>query len=158
MPSSSSPGATAAEPERSPDAAAGAAAHGLLEELRRLGGALRQLFGAQMQMLAAELGLARSAVSLMLLLGLAATISGVGLGLTLLGLAAFALAQWLGWLWSLAVLCLVQAVFLLLALWAFRRCMHWLSFPTTRGQWGVMMRQTVQRAQQQQAEAGGEEH
>ena len=82
---------------------------GLLTEISQLGRAVRKLFGAQMELLAAELGLARSAISWMLLAGLAATIAGVGCGLTVLGLLGVVLAKWLGsWIWALLVLAVLQ--------------------------------------------------
>lgn len=119
----------------------------LLDDIGRLGRALKQLFGAQLALLSAELGLARSAISWMLAAGLAATVAGVGLALTLLGLVGVALAQWFGsWLWALGVLATLQLVFLLAALWLFRRCMHWMSLPATRGEWRAIVRDTVQRA------------
>lgn len=120
---------------------------GMLAELGQLGAAAKQLFGAQRELLSAELGLARSALSWMLLAGLAATISGVGLGLTLLALVGVLLAQWLAsWVWALVALALLQLVFLLVAIVLFRRCMHWMTLPATRTEWGAMMRETRARA------------
>jgi uncharacterized membrane protein YqjE len=131
---------------------------GLLQELSGLGQAFKQLFGAQLRLLGAELGLARGALSLLLLMGLIATVAGVGLMLSLLGLIGVLLAQWLGsWIWALLVLSALQAVLLLLALWLFRRCMHWMSFPASRGQWHAMMRDTVREARGQ-ADAEVEKH
>ena len=119
----------------------------LLDDIGRLGRAFKQLFGAQLALLSAELGLARSAVSWMLVAGLAATVAGVGLGLTLLGLIGVALAQWFGsWLWALGALAILQLLFLLGAVWFFRRCMHWMSLPATRGQWRAIVHDTVKRA------------
>lgn len=123
-------------PPASPPAA------GLLGELAQVGRAVKHMFTAQRELLAAELGLARSAISWVMVAGLAATISGVGLGLTLLGLVGVALAHWFGsWIWALAALSLLQLLFLLAAIWLFHRCMHWLSFRATRDQWQSMMRQ-----------------
>ncbi|WP_049623432.1 hypothetical protein [Frateuria defendens] len=123
---------------------------GLLAELSQLGHAVKRLFGAQLELLAAELGLARSAVSWILLAALAATVAGVALGLTLLGLAGVLLAQWFGsWGWALAVLAAVEVLCLLGAIVLFRRCMHWMSLPATRGEWSAMMRDTRARAQAQ---------
>jgi uncharacterized membrane protein len=131
----------AAAPEQAPSSS------GLLAEIGQLGRAVRQLFGAQLHLLAAELGLARSAVSWLLAAGLAATVAGVGLGLTLRGLLGLLLAMWFGsWLWALLVLALLQVVFLFASILLVRRCMHWMSLPATRGEWGAMMRDTVQRA------------
>jgi hypothetical protein len=120
---------------------------GVLAELGELGRAVQQLFAAQRELLAAELGLARSAVSWMLLAGLAATVAGVGLGLTLLALVGVLLAQWFAsWVWALVALALLQVLFMLAAIVFFRRCMHWMSLPATRGEWGAMMRETRARA------------
>ena len=128
---------------------------GLLDELAQLVRAVRQLFGAQLQLLAAELGLARSAVSWMLLAGLAATVAGVGLGLSVLAFIGLLLAKWFGsWLLALLALCALQLLFLFGAILLFRRCMHWPSLPATRGEWGAMMRDTV-RAADRRVEADG---
>jgi hypothetical protein len=140
------------QPEPPADAAAPAEPlpSGLLAEIGQLGRALKKLFGAQLQLLGAELGLARSAVSWMLLAALAATVAGVGFGLTVLALAGLLLARWLGsWLWALPLLALLQLAFLFGAVLLFRRCMHWISLPATRGEWGAMMRDTRARARQQ---------
>lgn len=135
-------------------------APGLLAELGQLGRAVRKLFGAQMHLLAAELGLARSAVSWMLVAGLAATVAGVGLGLTLLGLIGVLLVAWFGsWIWSLLALMLLQALFLLGAILLFRRCMYWMSLPATRSEWSAMMHETLRKADQDvdaEAEREGE--
>ncbi|RAN75760.1 hypothetical protein B5P43_25695 [Bacillus sp. SRB_336] len=119
---------------------------GLLAEIGQLGRAVKQLFGAQLHLLATELGLARSAVSWMLAAGLAATVAGVGLGLTLLGLLGLLLAVWFGsWIWALVVLALLQVAFLIGSILLVRRCMHWMSLPATRGEWSAMMRDTVRK-------------
>jgi hypothetical protein len=121
---------------------------GLLAEIGQLGRAVRRLFGAQMHLLAAELGLARSAVSWMLLAGLAATVAGVGFGLTMLGLLGVVLAAWFNsWIWSLLVLALLQVLFLVGSILLFRRCMHWMSLPVTRNEWSAMMRDTLHKAE-----------
>jgi uncharacterized membrane protein YqjE len=122
---------------------------GLLDELSKLGHAVRKLFGAQLHLLAAELGLARSAVSWIFVAGLIATIAGVGLGLTLLGLLGLVLAKWLGsWILAFVVLAVLEALFLFGAILLFRRCMHWMSLPATRQEWRAIMRDTLQRAEQ----------
>ena len=55
-----------------------------------------------MHLLAAELGLARSAISWIFVAGLAATVAGVGLGLSLLAFTGLLLAKWFGsWFWAL---------------------------------------------------------
>ncbi|WP_426661892.1 ABC transporter ATP-binding protein [Rhodanobacter aciditrophus] len=120
----------------------------VLGELGRLARAVRQLFGAQLQLLAAELGLARSAVSWLLAAALAATVAGVALGLTLLGLVGLLLATWFhSWIWALMVLALLQALLLAGAIALFRRCLHWMSLPATRNEWSAMMRETLHRAE-----------
>jgi hypothetical protein len=132
----------------SPDGGADAAPRpGVLDELGRLGHGARELFGAQLELLSAEVGLARSALSWMLLAGLAATVAGVGLGLTLLALVGVLLAKWFAsWVWALVALAVLQLVFMLAAIVFFRRCMHWMSLPATRTEWGAMMRDTKARA------------
>ena len=128
---------------------------GLLAEIGQLGRGVKRLFGAQLGLLAAELGLARSAVSWMLLAGLAATVAGVALGLSMLALLGLLLAKWFGsWVWALLALCLLQLVFLLGAIVLFRRCMHWMSLPATRGEWSAMMRDAVRKAEQPAAPGG----
>lgn len=120
---------------------------GLLAEIGQLGRAVKQLFGAQLHLLATELGLARSAVSWILAAGLAATVVGVGFGLTVLGLLGLLLALWLGsWLWALLVLAVLQLLFLFGSILLFRRCMHWMSLPVTRSEWSAMMRDSVRKA------------
>jgi len=137
--------------ETAPDPAPSSS--GLFDEIARLGAALKRLFGAQKDLLAAELGLARSAVSWLLVAGLAATVAGVGFGLTVLGLLGVLLAKWLGsWVWALLLLALLQLLFLFGAVLLFRRCMHWMSLPVTRGQWGAMMRAGVRRIEAEAAD------
>jgi hypothetical protein len=137
--------------ETAPDPAPSSS--GLFDEIARLGAALKRLFGAQKDLLAAELGLARSAVSWLLVAGLAATVAGVGFGLTVLGLLGELLAKWLGsWVWALLLLALLQLLFLFGAVLLFRRCMHWMSLPVTRGQWGAMMRAGVRRIEAEVAD------
>ncbi|UGB38053.1 ABC transporter ATP-binding protein [Frateuria soli] len=137
-----------AEHETTDDGTAGAAPpSGVLAELTGLGHAIKDLFGAQLELLSAEVGLARSALSWMLLAGLAATVAGVGLGLSLLALVGVLLAKWFGsWAWALVTLSVLQLVFMLAAILFFRRCMHWMSLPVTRTEWGAMMRETRARA------------
>lgn len=128
-------------------AAEAAPSSGVLAELGGLGRAIKELFGAQLELLSAEVGLARSALSWMLLAGLAATVAGVGLGLTLLALVGVLLAKWFAsWIWALVALAVLQLVFVLAAILFFRRCMHWMSLPATRTEWSAMMRETRARA------------
>ena len=144
--------------QAAPDAAPSSSAW--LTDLAQLARAVKQLFGAQMHLLAAELGLARSAISWMLLAGLAATVAAVGLGLTVLGLVGVLLVQWLGsWIWALLVLAVLQLLFLFAAIMLFRRCMHWMSLPATRGEWSAMIRGTVRQAEAEvAAQAGPDQH
>jgi hypothetical protein len=131
---------------------------GLLTEIGQLGRAVKLLFGAQLHLLAAELGLARSAVSWILLAGLAATVAGVGFGLTVLGLLGVLLATWFGsWIWALLVLTVLQALFLLGAILVFRRCMHWMSLPATRSEWSAMMRDTLRKAEAEVGQDNGKD-
>lgn len=130
---------------------------GLLDDIGRLGRAVQKLFGAQLRLLAAELGLARAAVHWMLAAALVATVAGVGLGLTLLGLIGWLLAQWFhSWTWALVVLAVLELAFLAGAVVLFGRCMHWLSLPATRKEWGAMMRETLHRPEPQ-GESRGED-
>ena len=118
-----------------------AAPSGLLAELRLLGRAFRQLLGAQWELLLAEFGLARSALWWMLVAGLAATVAGVGLGLSVLALVGVALAKWWGsWIWALFALAGLQLLFLVAATMAFRRCLHWLTLPRSRSHWATLIR------------------
>jgi hypothetical protein len=127
----------------------------LLGELNQLVHAVRHLFGAQLHLLAAELGLARSAVSWLLVAALVATVAAVALGLTLLGLVGALLAQWFhSWIWALLVLALLQGLLLAGAIVLFRHCMHWMSLPATRHEWNAMMRETLQRAEHDSENAG----
>lgn len=129
---------------------------GLLDDIGQLGRAVRHLFGAQLHLLAAELGLARSAVSWILLAGLAATVAGVGFFLTVLGLLGVLLATWFGsWIWALLVLAVLQVLFLSGAILLFRRCMHWMSLPATRNEWGAMMRDTLRKTEPRVAQDHG---
>ena len=120
----------------------------LPDELGRLARAVQRLFGAQLHLLAAELGLAHSAVSWLLVAALVATVASVALGLTLLGLVGLLLATWFhSWIWALLVLALLQGLLLAGAITLFRRCMHWMSLPATRHEWSAMMRETLHGAE-----------
>jgi hypothetical protein len=132
------------------EGAAAAAPVGVLGELVQLAAAVKQLFGAQRELLSAEVGLARSALSWMLLAGLAATVAGVGLGLTLLALVGLLLAKWFAsWVWALVALAVLQLLFVLAAIVFFRRCMLWMTLPATRSEWSAMMHDTRARARRQ---------
>lgn len=136
-------GSTSAAPDETP---APPPPPGLLDDLGRLGRAFHKLFGAQLHLLAAELGLARSAVHWLLAAALVATVSAVGFGLTLLSLLGWLLAQWFGsWTWALVVMSLLELGVLVGAILLFRRCMHWMTLPATRGEWSAMMHQALHR-------------
>jgi uncharacterized membrane protein YqjE len=139
--------------EPTPEAAAAAASplpSGLLTEIGDLGRAVKHLFGAQLHLLAAELGLARAAVSWMLLAGLAATVAGVGLGLSVLAFVGLLLAKWFGsWVLALLGLCVLQVIFLVGSILLFRRCMHWMSLPGTRAEWSHIARDASRKAKRE---------
>lgn len=135
------------EPDRAAAPEASAPSSSVPDELARLVRAVRRLFGAQLQLLATELGLARSAVSWLLAAALLATVAGVALGLTLLGLVGLLLAIWFkSWIWALLALALLQILLLAGAIATFRRCLHWMSLPTTRHEWRATLRETLQGA------------
>ncbi|MDI3259198.1 MAG: hypothetical protein QJR02_15180 [Sinobacteraceae bacterium] len=121
----------------------------LLDELARLGRGIKHLFGAQLGLLSAELGLARGAIAWLLLTALCTIVAAVGSGLTALALVGVALAHWLGsWTWALAVLLLVQLVVMLGCMLLFRRCLHWMSLPATRAEWRSMLQESRVRAEE----------
>jgi hypothetical protein len=71
----------------------------------------------------------------------------VGMGLTVLGIIGVMLAKWFGsWLWALLALFLLQCLFLLGAILLFRRCMHWMSLPATRGELSAIMHEAAGKA------------
>jgi uncharacterized membrane protein YqjE len=116
------------------------------DDVRRLGLGLKGLFGAQLRLLVAELGLARSGITLMLFMGLAAIVFAVALGFTLLALAGWGLAQWFGsWAWALTALAGVQIVLLLVAILVFRRAMHWLTLPASRNELATLAREAAKQ-------------
>jgi hypothetical protein len=124
-----------------PAPAAAAPRPGLIAGAKAFGAALKEVFGAQFGLLKAEWALARTALALMFVAGLVATVAGVGLALTALVLLGLALATWWGsWLWALLAICALQLIVLGAAIVMFRRCMHWLSLPLTRGQWTALVR------------------
>ncbi|MGN6478634.1 ABC transporter ATP-binding protein [Luteibacter sp.] len=115
-----------------------------IDDLRRLGVGLKHLFSAQLSLAAAEVGLARSGIVMMLFMGLAAITFAVGLGFTLLALAGWGLAQWFGsWAWALAALAGLQVILLLLAILVFRHGMRWLTLPATRAELATLAKQAA---------------
>jgi uncharacterized membrane protein YqjE len=117
---------------------------GWIDDLRRLGRGLKHLFGAQLSLAAAEIGLARSGIVMMLFMGLAAITFAVGLGFTLLALAGWGLAQWFGsWAWALAALAGLQVILLVLAIMVFRHGMRWLTLPATRAELATLAKQAA---------------
>ncbi|MEO6798752.1 MAG: ABC transporter ATP-binding protein [Rhodanobacter sp.] len=140
-----------AAPAAAPDPAPPAS--GPLHEISQLSRAVKRLFGAQFDLLAAELGLARSAISWLFVAALAATVAGVGFGLTTLGLLGVLLVKWLGsWVWALLVLAVLELLFLVAAIVLFRRCMHWMTLPATRAEWSAMMHDSARKVKTEMAE------
>jgi len=126
-----------------------------LDDVRRLGAGLKELFAAQLKLLSAELGLARSGIVMMLFMGLAAIVFAVALGFTLLALAGWGLAQWFGsWAWALTVLAALQLVLLVGAILLFRRAMHWLTLPATRSEFATLAREAARQGKAESREAG----
>lgn len=123
-------------------------------DVRRLGVGLKNLFGAQLKLLFAELGLARSGIVMMLFMGLAAIVFAVALGFTLLALAGWGLAQWFGsWAWALTALAGIQLILLVVAILIFRRGMHWLTLPATRAEIATLAKEAAKQGKAE-GEAG----
>lgn len=142
-----------------PDAAAGPglAMPAWVGDVRRLGAGLKKLFAAQLKLLGAEVGLARSGIVMMLFMGLAAIVFAVALGFTLLALAGWGLAQWFGsWAWALTVLAALQLVLLVGAILVFRRGMHWLTLPATRAELSTLAREAAKQGKAESERAGGQ--
>lgn len=127
------------------------------DDIRRLGVGLKNLFSAQIALAGAEFGLARSGIVMMLFMGLAAIVFAVALGLTLLALAGWGLAQWFGsWAWALTALAGVQLVLLIVAILVFRRAMHWLSLPGTRNELALLAKEALKQGKAEgEAKVGG---
>lgn len=116
------------------------------DDVRKLGLGLKSLFSAQLRLIVAELGLARSGITLMLFMGLAAIVFAVALGFTLLALAGWGLAQWFGsWAWALTALAGLQLVLLVVAILVFRRAMHWLTLPASRAELASLAREAAKQ-------------
>jgi hypothetical protein len=123
-------------------------------ELGALARGIRRVFGSHFKLLGAEIRLAKSGVVVMLLMALAATTFAVALGLTLLALLGYGLAQWFGsWTWALAALALIQLLLLLGAIIVFKRCLSWLGMPATRAELGALVHEATVRGREE-----GEEH
>ncbi|SDG21233.1 Uncharacterized membrane protein YqjE [Luteibacter sp. 22Crub2.1] len=127
------------------------------DDVRRLGVGLKNLFAAQIALAGAEFSLARSGIVMMLFMGLAAIVFAVALGLTLLALAGWGLAQWFGsWAWALTALAGVQLVLLIVAILVFRRSMHWLSLPGTRNELALLAKEAARQGKAEgEAKVGG---
>src|ERR1700754_971446 len=133
------PGADAPKP-------AGVKMPAWLDDVRKLGLGLKNLFGAQLRLIGAELGLARSGITMMLFMGLAAIVFAVALGFTLLALAGWGLAQWFGsWAWALTALAGLQLILLVVAILVFRRAMHWLTLPASRAELASIAREAAKQ-------------
>lgn len=129
-------------------------APGVKQDFAQFGRALKEVFAAQLPLLAAELGLAKSAVVWMLVSGLMLVILGVGVATSVLALAGVALAKWFGsWLWALGALAVLQLLLMVLAVVVIRRCMRWMSLPQTRGQWRSIFNDAKLRMQRDSAAA-----
>jgi uncharacterized membrane protein len=116
------------------------------DDVKKLGLGLKSLFSAQLRLIVAELGLARSGITLMLFMGLAAIVFAVALGFTLLALAGWGLAQWFGsWAWALIALAGLQLVLLVVAILVFRRAMHWLTLPASRAELASLARDAAKQ-------------
>lgn len=125
-----------------------------VDDVRRLGAGLKNLFGAQLSLLVAEIGLARSGIVMMLFMGLAAIVFAVALGFTLLALAGWGLAQWFGsWAWALTALAGIQLILLIGAILVFRRGMHWLTLPATRAEIATLAKDAAKQGKAE-GEAG----
>ncbi|MGE7137620.1 ABC transporter ATP-binding protein [Luteibacter sp. NPDC031894] len=146
------------EPMPGEGAAAGsakAASPSWLDDLRRLGAGLKELFSAQLALLSAELGLARAGIVMMLFMGLAAIVFAVALGFTLLALAGWGLAQWFGsWAWALTALAALQLLLLVGAILVFRRAMHWLTLPATRAEFAILAREASRQGKAESEQKG----
>ena len=117
-----------------------------LDDVRKLGLGLKSLFAAQLRLIGAELGLARSGITMMLFMGLAAIVFAVALGFTLLALAGWGLAQWFGsWAWALTALAGLQLILLVVAILVFRRAMHWLTLPASRAELASLAREAARQ-------------
>lgn len=128
-----------------------------IDDVRRLGVGLKNLFGAQLKLALAEIGLARSGIVMMLFMGLAAIVFAVALGFTLLALAGWGLAQWFGsWAWALTALAGIQLILLVLSILVFRRGMHWLTLPATRAEFALLAKEAVKRGKAEGERAEGE--
>lgn len=128
-----------------------------IDDVRRLGVGLKNLFGAQLKLAMAEVGLARSGIVMMLFMGLAAIVFAVALGFTLLALAGWGLAQWFGsWAWALTALAGIQLILLVLSILVFRRGMHWLTLPATRAELALLAKEAATRGKAEGERAEGE--
>lgn len=108
-------------------------------ELLAAAAALRELARAQVELLGAELRLARGAARQALATTMIIVVLVLAVGFSLLALLAVVLAQWLGsWPLALLVMVVVQVLVLALALHRLRRCLHWMSLPQTRAQWRAL--------------------
>lgn len=133
-----------------PNESASAAIKGFGRELAQLGSALKTLFGAQWHLLSAELGLARSAISLLMVALVVALVFGVALGLTVMALLAYVLAIWFNsWIWALVALAGLQLIILGACLLVAKKCAGWMTIPQTRREVRSMVHDAVERARRE---------
>jgi len=130
--------------------------------LRQLGAAvsaLQTLAQAQWQLAVAEWRLTRSAAAMALLAVFLGGLFALTLGLTLLALASWLLADWLGsWLLALAILSAILALCLLGSILLMRRCLYWMSLPQTRARWRMLTHDLARpKPQRRQTPEQGEE-
>ena len=146
MQESEQPGGAASE---SP--AASSVVSAALKELGQLGRALKNVFGAQLQLLRAELGLAKSSVVWLVMAAVIAVTTAVGVGLTFMAVITFLLAIWFGsWLWALVGMLILQLLLLVVCIVVARRCMRWMSLPETRGELKAMAREAAEKVRSAQ--------
>lgn len=135
-------------------AATEASTPGVMQDVGRLGRALKEVFSAQLPLMAAELGLAKSAVVWMLIAVLLLVVLGVGVAFSALALAGVALAGWFGsWLWALGALAVAQLLLMGVAVLVIRRCMRWMTLPQSRGQWRAIVNDAKMRIKRDAAAA-----
>lgn len=98
--------------------------------------AVRALVDAQIDLLGAELRLARRAARLAVAVFVAIVVFAVAFGLSLVALLATALAQVLtSWPQALLMLAALLLIALVGSTWLLRQCLHWMTLPASRAEW-----------------------